>query len=94
MEKMNKSEIKSKQITYLQVAIRSNWMMGYVRILVKIPKMECICAKVVALPASTLAICVLMWNPSTTLLVICAVVAAKCSNSEIPARLMRKIAFN
>ena len=66
-------------------------MMVFVRILdLEIP-LECTVVEVASLSASTLAICVLMWNRNTIVLVIYADVAASISKLKIHISLMRKL---
>ena len=66
-------------------------MMVFVRILdLEIP-LECTLVEVASLSASTLAICVLMWNRNTIVLVIYADDAASISKLKIHISLMRKL---
>ena len=69
--------------------------MVFVRILaLEIRKADYTVVEVAILLASTLAICELMWNPNTIVLVIYADVAANVSKSKIHDPLMRKLVSN
>ena len=70
-------------------------MMVFVRILaLEIRKADYTVVEVAILLASILAICELMWNPNTIVLVIYADVAANVSKSKIHDPLMRKLVSN